>query len=890
MLTRTQHYRLPTGVPDAADLEEGELAIVFDTQFLYTKDGGGVVIQLGNPSFWTASGDDIYNNNAGNVGIGTITDPSSYFGPQFVSQTNITIAGPPTGNSGLLFNPTDNKGGLVGGFFYAHTGDALGTFVNGAERMRIIADGNVGIGTTDPKQTLHVEGKAVITSDLQQNIYSDAGWKYAATGRSGWARVTSLNNDNYFEHVAPATGAVAGGAAPVHTIKVVLTDTGEQYWQTNNTERMRVTSVGSVQIGTTGTVNDDFPLVVKGDGGTLVDGILIRGTDGQSRFLTFGDSTQDDQAFIHVNNVHDMSISAEGFIGLDTLEHIEFTTGNAPNTEKMRIAADGKVGLGITAPVGHLDVHSGDDVGDHPIIYATRDPTGSANNMNEPYFDIVVDNSLSWGIATLMLKGKTSRSQPSYIQFGDELVEYRGYIEQRGLAYTYDMNIGTEGNLVLQPGQSEAMRITALGDVGIGTTNPPNFALWRTLELDGDAGGGGQVYFSENGVNQGVVYAGNGPMVVESLDNNPLVFSADGNEAMRILVNGNVGIGTNNPLTKLAVYDLSGNTGFEFDPVNFGTAIGLSAFADRDAVTYGSFHQRASEYLWHIVNDEAMRIDSDGNVGINKTDPSAPLHVVGKIDSGIGSGEGFSAIFDRGLYNYGFVCSVGAADQNNGYCMGTPTNPWAAGIEYKNNNGHSLWVETGGYFQFMIGGAQKMGIDSDGKVGIGTTSPDAELTVVGEVQISEGTSNTHLNYNGTGQNYISHKAGQFTQFRNGNAALASFTANVLGTGTVYTSGGAFTGVNPSDRNLKKDITPIAYALDDITALRPVVFRWKEDEQIHYGFIAQDVQEVLPEIVQEENGLLGIRSDEIVPILTKAIQEQQATIETLTQRIEDLENG
>ncbi len=58
-----------------------------------------------------------------------------------------------------------------------------------------------------------------------------------------------------------------------------------------------------------------------------------------------------------------------------------------------------------------------------------------------------------------------------------------------------------------------------------------------------------------------------------------------------------------------------------------------------------------------------------------------------------------------------------------------------------------------------------------------------------------------------------------------------------------------------------------------------------------GLIAQEVEKVLPEIVQiREDGIKAIQYEKVVPLLVEAIKEQQVTIENLTKRIELLENG
>ena len=87
----------------------------------------------------------------------------------------------------------------------------------------------------------------------------------------------------------------------------------------------------------------------------------------------------------------------------------------------------------------------------------------------------------------------------------------------------------------------------------------------------------------------------------------------------------------------------------------------------------------------------------------------------------------------------------------------------------------------------------------------------------------------------------------------------------------------------SDRRLKRDIATPAYGLAEVMALQPKSYRLNQgsDDREHLGFIAQDVQQVIPELVSEmRDGMLGVEYTGLIPVLTRAIQEQQAQIEAL----------
>ena len=116
------------------------------------------------------------------------------------------------------------------------------------------------------------------------------------------------------------------------------------------------------------------------------------------------------------------------------------------------------------------------------------------------------------------------------------------------------------------------------------------------------------------------------------------------------------------------------------------------------------------------------------------------------------------------------------------------------------------------------------------------------------------------------------------------------------------------GINQSsDRRLKKEIKPLTYGLQSIMEMEPVTYKWREGNQdVLIGFIAQDMEEVLPEVVQHKilsesqknayeaegrvpgEDMYSMNYSEIIPVLVKAIQEQQIEIEKLKVKINSLE--
>lgn len=98
-----------------------------------------------------------------------------------------------------------------------------------------------------------------------------------------------------------------------------------------------------------------------------------------------------------------------------------------------------------------------------------------------------------------------------------------------------------------------------------------------------------------------------------------------------------------------------------------------------------------------------------------------------------------------------------------------------------------------------------------------------------------------------------------------------FEGNVYATGT-YTS---------SDARLKNNIKDGRYGLGELLRLRPVTFTWKNDEgrKTQLGLIAQEVSKVVPEVVvADHSGMLSVNYTALVPVMVKAIQEQQKLIQ------------
>ena len=129
-------------------------------------------------------------------------------------------------------------------------------------------------------------------------------------------------------------------------------------------------------------------------------------------------------------------------------------------------------------------------------------------------------------------------------------------------------------------------------------------------------------------------------------------------------------------------------------------------------------------------------------------------------------------------------------------------------------------------------------------------------------------------------------------------AAVFYTAGVSSGGIIY-GDTTTTFVTSSDHRLKENVRPMSGALSKVSALKPVTYTWKVNGSPGQGFIAHELQEVVPECVTGEKDAVdadgkpiyqGVDASFLVATLAAAIQEQQAIIAALTARVEALEGA
>ena len=205
---------------------------------------------------------------------------------------------------------------------------------------------------------------------------------------------------------------------------------------------------------------------------------------------------------------------------------------------------------------------------------------------------------------------------------------------------------------------------------------------------------------------------------------------------------------------------------------------------------------------------------------------------------------------------------------------------------YINANIPTLDAVAGGGWNFSIAGTERMRIDSSGNLRLGTTTgnADAKMTIYGG---STDSSPSLELFKGSTTNTTSQVFMRFEIARDTTpVASGSITANGAAAAT-------FTAW--SDRKLKENIVDLSPQLENICKLKPSEFDfigYPEGEGHQIGFIAQDMQEVYPDVVSEgKNGMLQISGwSKTEARLVKALQEAVQKIEALEARITSLETN
>ena len=405
---------------------------------------------------------------------------------------------------------------------------------------------------------------------------------------------------------------------------------------------------------------------------------------------------------------------------------------------------------------------------------------------------------------------------------------------------------------------------------------------------------------------------------IESSGRNSVAIALDNMEGINVsqdntmsIMGGDVGIGTTSPSSELVVYNENGATRIMID--NPGTApnhqstlvlstkgeggnyigvdentTGWEISGRGDAYTNADERNDLHFGYWNGTTwSNPMQIDaSTGNVGIGTASPGVKLDVGGMTRiTGSGdpdypsSGEGFEIGWDSD------GTTVMNADSSD-----------AVAIFQSYDRDASAWRNLlfgGKNIEFDTNGTTAMVINSDGNVGIGTSSPSAALEIAGNATsdfrnaaiVIDDTSASGRTFSISSRPVhdfvIADETASQIRFvidTNGYVGLSgAYTPSYrfqVGDGSSYGYvDGSGNWQSSSDIRFKENVIEIEDALDLVNNITGIRYNVVNDTQAQIGFSAQDLQAVLPEVVSvDKDGYYGVAYAKLTPVLIEAIKE------------------
>jgi hypothetical protein len=330
------------------------------------------------------------------------------------------------------------------------------------------------------------------------------------------------------------------------------------------------------------------------------------------------------------------------------------------------------------------------------------------------------------------------------------------------------------------------------------------------------------------------------------------------------------------------------------------------AYSTSGSTNYaGYFYASGSsnDYGIYVSGSDKNYINS--SLGIGTTSPDQKLHVH-KGSAGSVTANGNSPLVVENS-THGYIHILTPASSEQGVLFGDPTN----------NISGALIVDTSNQMQFRSGGnTTRMWLNADGDLGIGTGPSFAKLRVYenagGRALWGESTAatssviNTGIEANAQKSNLRNYGVqargyggsgalnfGGWFYANNGSTNYGVYSSGASPGYDFYATGSGTNYGSSSSIRWKRDIVEIDDPLGKVNDLRGIYFTWdKEHGGLHdIGMVAEEVGEVLPEIVEYETDgsgyATGMDYSMLTPLLVEAVKEQQEQIEVLKAEILEL---
>ena len=657
---------------------------------------------------------------------------------------------------------------------------------------------------------------------------------------------------------------------------------GLRFYIANNSDPSIVlTSVGNVGIGTTSPTNlsSQTSLTIQGAsvsrldllgasgaGGGVVFGtatvftvqgnygvplVLDAGTTADMNF-NIGGSTK-----LTISSGGDATFSGKLSVSKSSTDFIaEFQNTNGTNPYGLRIKD-------APSPANNYPLFSVSNSGGTTEYFRVNSGTGltQINSTNTTALELITNQSAS----SLRLKNTGSIVADWIIQSG-------------GI---------TAGDLSFYNLDTSAYRltITSGGNVGIGTTLPAEL-------LEVKASSSPAIQINQNDQYKSIIRLGGNDLEIRGSSGTMEFYngSADGDSSalrMSISSTGTAAFSSPNTTANVAMVTIRST---DSQGADVGGTIGLGGSYGAGLVNYAlirgaketSTNNDSNGYMSFTVHSSAgeverMRIASGGIVGIGvvpKTDPF-----------GVG-GNQFQMLQFGGVGCIGSYDNAGEAMFSNNVYVSSTVGTFAP-ITTGNGSAIFCYTDRIDFKSASNQGNGTMALPRRVSIADGTTSGHSSgaLELYGAITTLDNGSDAFVNhYLDTGNNYYIS-----TGFKNTSQDIV-ITNSSAGVRLEYAD---TSWVSNSDENIKENIVSLDNVLDKIKNIRCVNYNLKDEEiyKKRLGFIAQDFQEDFEEVVgKSSDGILGLRYTETIPILMKAIQEQQAQIEELKSEIQLLKNN